>query len=212
MIRQRAAETERNGEDNQCTGGTIRRILVQFTVGISQLAQPATSIPAKKLSQRSRAPAVCVHHEDAAMTDPDTSSVKSTTYDPQAPFHPLRFPTLFNDLFHPSTLLYAVPPLTTTMTYGEDYMPSGTDVQFRISQPTIEGPLDKILLKDDYSSDSSWASTINVLCGAATAIDSAPPHFSDNLNGSTEKEPEVAPPASAENSVSVGIDLGTTYS
>lgn len=73
------------------------------------------------------------------------------------------FPSLFNDSFGPSALLYAAPTLTTTMTYGECYMPSGTDDQFRISQPTTEVPPDEILFDDDCSSDSDWASAINVL-------------------------------------------------
>ena len=102
------------------------------------------------------------------MTDSDTPSVKSTAPEsvsvisvpiPQSPSQALHFPSLFNDSFGPSALLYAAPTLTTTMTYGEGYTPSGSsDDQFRISRPTIEVPLDEILFDDNCSSDSNWAS------------------------------------------------------
>jgi len=191
MIKQRAAEKERNREVNQHAGGAIKRM--QFTFSVDQFPQPLTNTPAKKpdtkpsaeLSKRSRASALRVHHEDTVMTDSDTSSVKSTASEPvsvisipnpQSPSQALHFPSLFNDSFGPSALLYAAPTLTTTMTYGEGYAPSGSsDDQFRISRPTIEVPLDEILFDDDCSGDSNWASAINILCGAATAIDITPP-------------------------------------
>ena len=65
------------------------------------------------------------------MTDSDTS-VKSTASEtvpvisapiPQSPSQALHFPSLFNDSFGPSALLYAAPTLTTTMTYSEAYAP-----------------------------------------------------------------------------------------
>lgn len=221
MIKQRAAEKERNREAN-LYGGTIKRM--QFTFSVDQLAQPLTSTPVKKpdmkpsaeLSKRCRAPVVRVHHENTAMTDPDASSVNFTTSDsasvisaptPLAPSQALHFPTLFNDSFTPSALLYASPTLTTTLTYGEGLMSSSSDDQFRISRPTIEVPLDEILFNDDCS-DSSWASAINVLSGANTTIDIAPSQSSDedlneDLDHSFEKAPEVASASTAENIVPV---------
>ena len=96
-----------------------------------------------------------------------------------------------------SALLYAVPTFTTTMTYGEGYMPSASsDDQFRISRPTIEVPLSKILFNEE---DSNWASAINALCGAAIAIDIAPPPPSNqDIKIAVEEAPEIAPSASPD--------------
>jgi hypothetical protein len=104
---------------------------MQFTFSVDQFAQLLTSTPVKKpdtkpsadFSKRSRVPAARVHHEDSVMTDNDTSSVKSTSDPisnisaptPQASSQALHFPTLFNDSFGPSALLYSAPTLTTTM-------------------------------------------------------------------------------------------------
>jgi hypothetical protein len=91
--------------------------------------------------------------------------------------------------------------MTTSMPYGEGYVPSGSsDDQFRISQPTIEIPLDETLFDDDCSGNSNWASAINVLCGAATAIDITPPQSSNDSdpNVSVENTHEFAPSASPE--------------
>jgi len=140
---QRAAEKKHNRVVNQHGGGTIKRM--QFTFSVDQSPQPLTSTPVKKpitkpsaeLSKRSRTSALRVHHEDTVMTDSDTSSVKSTASEPvtvisaptpQAPFQALQFPSLFNDSFGPSALLYAAPTLTTTMTYGEGYDPFGSSL------------------------------------------------------------------------------------
>ena len=151
---------------------------MQFTFSVDQFAQLLTITPVKKpdmkpsaeFSKRSRVPAARVHHEDSVMTDNDTSSVKSTSDPisnisaptPQISSQALHFPTLFNDSFGPSALLYSAPTLTTTMTYGEGYMPSGTNDQFSISRPTIEVPLDEILFIDDCSSDGHWATASQV--------------------------------------------------
>jgi len=214
MIRQRAAEKERNREVNQLAGGMIKRM--QFTFSVDQT--PVTNIPVKKpdtrpsaeLSKRSRASALRVHLQDSIMTDSDTPSRKSTASEPipvisaptpQSPSQALYFPSLFNDSFGPSALLYAAPTLTTTMTYGEGYPPSGSsDDQFRISRPTIEVPLDEILFDDDCSGDSNWASAINILCGAATTIDITPPRPPNEPvpNVSVEKTHEITPSASPE--------------
>jgi GATA-binding protein, other eukaryote len=94
------------------------------------------------------------------MTETDTSSDVSVipAPTPEAPSQALHFPALFGDSFTSSALLYAAPTLTTTMTYEEGFMLSGSaDDQFRISRPTIEVPLDEILFYDD-SSDNNWAS------------------------------------------------------
>jgi len=159
MIKQRAAEKECNREVNQHAGGIIKRM--QFTFSIDQFPQLVSNTPIKKpdtkpsaeFSKRSRAPTLCIHHEDMVMTDSDTLTVKSTPSEsvsvisvpiPQSRSQALHFPSLFNDSFGPSALLYTAPTLTTTMPYGEGYAPSGSsDDQFRISQPTIEVPLDR---------------------------------------------------------------------
>ena len=133
------------------------------------------------------------------MTDSDTSSVKSTTSDPisiiSAPLpQALHFPTLFNDSFGPSALLYAALTLMTTMTYSEGSIPTGSsDDQFCISRPILEVPLN-VLFKDDCSGDGNWASAINM----------APSRPSnEHLNGSVEKEPEFDPSPSPENTLPV---------
>jgi len=189
---------------------------MQFTFSVDQFSQPLTSTPVKKpdtkpsgeLSKRHRTSALQVYHKDSVMTDSDTSSVKSTASEavtvisaptPQAPSQALHFPSLFNDSFCPSTLLYAAPTLTITMTYSEGYAPSGSsDDQFRISRPTIEVPLDEILFDDDCSGDSNWASTINILCGAATAINIAPPSNDSDPNTCVENTHDLASSASPE--------------
>ena len=170
MIKQRAAEKERNREANQNAGGTIKRM--QFTFSVDQPTHLVPSAPAKKpdtkpsaeLSKRSR-PAARVHHEDFIMAEPDPST---TSVVPQS--QALHFPALFNDSFTPSALLFASPTLTTTMSYGEGFAPSGSiDDQFRISRPTIEVALDEILFNDDPVADDDWA--LNVLTSVTTTND-----------------------------------------
>jgi hypothetical protein len=220
MIRQRAAEKERNRQANQHVGGTIKRM--QFTFSVDQFAQPLTSLPVKKpdtkpspeLSKRSRHAALRAHHEDTQMTDLDISTVNSASSDPVSlisaptpewPSQALHFPALFGDSFTPSALLYAAPTLTTTMTYGEGFMPSASaDDQFRISRPTIELPLDEILFNEDCSSDNNWASAINALSGATTAIDIAPSLCSsEDLDGASEQAPDLDSSATEEEILSV---------
>jgi GATA-binding protein len=212
MIKQRAAEKERNREAYLNAPGTIKRM--QFTFSVDQPTASVSSAPVKKpdtkpsaeLSKRSRVTAR-VHHEDTIMTNFDTSNVASDpissesvistgSYSSQS--QSLHFPTLFNDSFGPSALLYAAPTLTTPMTYGEGFAPScaADDDQFRISRPTIELPLDEILFDDDSSSDSGWASAINAL--SAATITKFRDTAKDSQTGSIDKAPE-APPAAAGN-------------
>ena len=215
MIKQRAAEKERNREAYLSAPGTIRRM--QFTFSVDQPTASVSSAPVKKpdtkpsaeLSKRSRA-AARVHHEDATMTNFDTSSVKSSASDPMnsesvistdsysSQSQSLHFPTLFSDSFGPSALLYAAPTLTTPMTYGEGFAPScaADDDQFRISRPTIELPLDEILFDDDSSSDGGWASAINAL--SAATITKFRDIAKESQTGSIDNAPE-APPAAAGN-------------
>lgn len=208
MIKQRAAEKERNREAYMNAPGTIKRM--QFTFSVDQPVISVSSAPVKKpdtkpsaeLSKRARA--ARVHHEDANMTDFDTTSAKSSASDPITPHesiissdssqsHALRFPTLFNDSFGPSALLYAAPTLTTPMTYGEGFAPSGSaDDQFRISRPTIEVPLDEILFDDESSSDDGWASAINALSAATITKFTSRNNAKESQSGSADKAPEAA--------------------
>lgn len=198
MIRQRAAEKERNREANLHSGGTIKRM--QFTFSVDQLAQHVSTTPVKKpdtkpsaeLSKRSRATAARFHYEDPLIADPDPSlrSATNSLVSPPTVSHTqaLHFPALFSDSFAPSALLYAAPTLTTTMTYGEGFVPSTTsDDQFRISRPTIEVPLDDIIFGDDSSAESNWASAINALSGA-TALDITAASHSSNDDFSVPDE------------------------
>jgi len=185
MIKQRAAEKERNREANQNAGGTIKRM--QFTFSVDQPTHLIPSAPAKKpdtrpsaeLSKRSRA-AARVHHEDSIMAEPDNCGVKCavpdqilSTTSAVSQSQTLHFPALFGDSFTPSALLFASPTLTTTMSYGEGFAPSGSiDDQFRISRPTIEVALDEILFNDDPVADDGWA--LNVLAGITTTNDINP--------------------------------------
>ncbi|KAF9529913.1 hypothetical protein CPB83DRAFT_875363 [Crepidotus variabilis] len=224
MIKQRAAEKERNREASLTAPGTIKRM--QFTFSIDQPISALFSAPVKKpdtkpspeLSRKSRTAAARAHHEDSNMTDADSSSVKSgssghtnsaetsTSSSSNSHTQALHFPTLFNDSFGPSALLYAAPTLTNTMTYGEGYAPSGSSNDtFRISRPTIEVPLDEILFNDDSSSDNGWASAINALSGATAshALPSSPEMNAGSITNAHEAA-SAAGSASASPSAPAG--------
>ncbi|KAI0063008.1 hypothetical protein BV25DRAFT_1803048 [Artomyces pyxidatus] len=67
----------------------------------------------------------------------------------------LRFPSLFSNDFGPSALLYPSPTVTNGMSYGEGVRHSASNTDsFSIVRPTIELPLDELLVE---SSDSPGA-------------------------------------------------------
>lgn len=176
IIWQRAAEKERTREANQYTRpGTIKRM--QFTFSLDQ-PTPISSNPApvKKpdlkpsaefkdnYARRGRPSARTSAAEvDSAPTLPDANDKDppltqrgrkpSATADGGQPDTDdynasLRFPSLFNNDFGPSALLYPSPSVTNGMTYGEGVRGnSGSD--FSILRPTIELPLDEILESSD---------------------------------------------------------------
>ena len=60
----------------------------------------------------------------------------------------LRFPSLFSTDFGPSALLFPTPTLTNAMNYGEGVRHSGPNSDsFDIIRPTIELPLDELLME-----------------------------------------------------------------
>ena len=204
MIRQRAVEKERNREASQnATPGTIKRM--QFTFSVDQPnAGALSSAPVKKpdskpssdLSKRAKAAAAAraQNDQDAVMVDANDSSASGTAS--KSTSSSLHFPALFSDSFGPSALLYPSPTLTTPMSYGEGFNPSGsTNDRFSISRPTIELPLDEILFNDDSNSDNGshdlWTSAIQALSN-----NSGMSSFSTDSNdsqgaGQVEKAPEA---------------------
>lgn len=67
----------------------------------------------------------------------------------------LRFPSLFSTDFGPSALLYPTPTVTNPMNYGEGVRHSiPTSDSFDIVRPTIELPLDELLMEPGDCSES----------------------------------------------------------
>ncbi|KAF4611687.1 hypothetical protein D9613_003762 [Agrocybe pediades] len=185
MIRQRAAEKERNREASQnAQPGTIKRM--QFTFSIDQpISSALSSTPAKKpdnkpsaefnkrpkvhnstaaraQQQAEQASASTAGAKDDAATSSTTTTTTTTTTitndtTTSATSYPasLHFPGLFNNDFGPSALLNAAPTLTNRMNYGEGFNPSTNNDQFSISRPTIELTLDDLLFSDDGSNEAS---------------------------------------------------------
>lgn len=181
IIRQRAAEKERSREANiNGRPGTIKRM--QFTFSVDQPTPAASAGPVQKpdlkpsaefkdnVSRRTRpvtrstatqedtltesASAHPDHHNDH---DTDATSLSSTTVsstNTQDAF--LRFPSLFSSDFGPSALLYPTPTLTNPMNYGEGVRHSfRSNDSFDIVRPTIELPLDELLMESDCS--DAWS-------------------------------------------------------
>ncbi|KAF8900459.1 hypothetical protein CPB84DRAFT_1747457 [Gymnopilus junonius] len=175
LIRQRAAEKERSREASQnAQPGTIKRM--QFTFSVDQPTQPSAAAPVKKpdtkpsaeFGKRTRASAARQVEQDAAMSENDSGNATATTTASSTStsttvVQSVHFPSIFDNGFDPSALLYATPTLTNRMNYGEGFNPSASNDQFSISRPTIELPLDDILFNDDFNSDipsSDWSSAI----------------------------------------------------
>ncbi len=93
------------------------------------------------------------HIPNRARKDTDATTFSSITVSSsnhQDAF--LRFPTLFSSDFGPSALLYPTPTVTNPMNYGEGVRHSNPSTDsFDIVRPTIELPLDELLMDGDCS-------------------------------------------------------------
>lgn len=84
--------------------------------------------------------------------DTDTTTTTITTHQDAL----LRFPSLFSSDFGPSALLYPTPTVTNPMNYGEGVRHSfPSNDSFDIVRPTIELPLDELLMESDCS--DAWS-------------------------------------------------------
>lgn len=175
MIRQRAVEKERNREaSHNAQPGTIKRM--QFTFSVDQPVYAPSTTPVKRpdtkpsteFTKRTRAAAKAqTVHEDAVMSDVDTTATTTNPASSAFSSQFLHFPPLFSAGFGPSALLYAAPTLTNPMNYGEGFNPSGANDSFSISRPTIELPLDEILFGDDVA--AGWVPTPQVISSNPTS-------------------------------------------
>ncbi|KAI9507942.1 hypothetical protein F5148DRAFT_980619 [Russula earlei] len=173
IIRQRAAEKERSREANvNGRPGTIKRM--QFTFSVDQPTNTASATPVQKpdlkpsaefkdsVTRRTRP--VTRSTATQGDTQPDSSLVPSDphndcdthndrkdtdTFSSASPQDALlRFPSLFSTDFGPTALLFPTPTLTNAMNYGEGVRHSvPTSDSFDIARPTIELPLDELLLE-----------------------------------------------------------------
>jgi GATA-binding protein, other eukaryote len=106
------------------------------------------------------------------LKDTDAASLATTSANSQDAL--LRFPSLFSNDFGPSALLYPTPTLTTSMNYGEGVRHTfPTTDSFDIVRPTIELPLDELLMESSDSSDA-WSAIAFVSASShARLLDSA---------------------------------------
>ncbi|KAI0321928.1 hypothetical protein OF83DRAFT_1080557 [Amylostereum chailletii] len=104
------------------------------------------------LTQRGRKPAATTHAPH------DVPS-----HDPISDFASLRFPSLFSSDFAPAALLHASPSLTNGMSYGEGVRGNANSLEnFGIVRPTIELPLDELLIESsDSPGDWSFSSSFD---------------------------------------------------
>ncbi|KIJ12312.1 GATA zinc finger transcription factor [Paxillus involutus ATCC 200175] len=174
LIRQRAAEKERNREASQnARPGTIKRM--QFTFSIDQPAPAGPNVGVtkpdlkpsaefKETATRRGRQAARAHvagdepndHTINMNTEMDASagSRKRKSF---AAFndHPsLKFPSLFSSDFGPSALLFPQPSFSNAMNYGED-VTNTSSRGFSIVRPTIELPLDELLSNVDTEDNHS---------------------------------------------------------
>ncbi|KAG6901552.1 hypothetical protein C0995_010609 [Termitomyces sp. Mi166 len=155
ILRQRAEEKERN----RAMPGTIKRM--QFTFNLDN-PSPAINEPVTKPNLKpsaefnSRAWSAAARPGDETM---DVVSAEANDKDPPRRISALRFPPLFSSDFGPSALLDATPTVTNSMNYGEGLNPTASHDSFSISRPTIELPLDELLLESTTDRDTfdSWA-------------------------------------------------------
>jgi hypothetical protein len=89
--------------------------------------------------------------------DIDATSVATTSANPHSAA--LRFPSLFSNDFGPSALLFPSPTVTNPMNYGEGVRHTvPTTDSFDIVRPTIELPLDELLMEPGDCSEA-WSVT-----------------------------------------------------
>jgi GATA-binding protein, other eukaryote len=180
IIRQRAAEKERSREAN-LTGrpGTIKRM--QFTFSVDQpTSSTASAVPVQKpdlkpsaefkdnVTRRTRPTTRSTatqedtqpdsaNDRDTHHTQHDRTDAEDTVATTSACLQDalLRFPTLFSSDFGPSALLFPTPTVTNAMNYGEGVRHSApTSDSFDIIRPTIELPLDELLMETGDCSEA----------------------------------------------------------
>jgi GATA-binding protein, other eukaryote len=144
MIRQRAAEKERDREASQnAQPGTIKRLQFTFSVekrtptevpSLTKLDHPISSSLDSSYPKRSRINNACptvesnVNNRLDGISDDMTTNEPSLTQRSRQPAaftndlraQSLRLPPLFSNDFGPSALLNSTPTLTTRMNYGEE--------------------------------------------------------------------------------------------
>jgi len=179
IIKQRAAEKERSREANlNGRPGTIKRM--QFTFSVDQPISTASAVPVQKpdlkpsaefkdnITRRTRpitrSTATQEDTQPDSANDSDTHHIQHDRNDTEDTVATngaslqdafLRFPTLFSSDFGPSALLFPTPTLTNPMNYGEGVRHSAsTSDSFDIIRPTIELPLDEILMETGDCSEA----------------------------------------------------------
>ncbi|KAF9235283.1 hypothetical protein BU15DRAFT_78114 [Melanogaster broomeanus] len=171
LVRQCAAEKERNREASQhAKPRTIKHM--QFTFSLDHLSPIAANVAVskpdlkpsaafKETITRRRRPTTranvagdeangCTSNTHIEMeTSAGSRKRKNFGSSNEQPF--LRFSSLFSSDFGPSALLYAQP--SNTMNYGED-VTNTSSRGFSITRPTIEPPLDELLINIDATEDN----------------------------------------------------------
>ncbi|KZT36132.1 hypothetical protein SISSUDRAFT_1063924 [Sistotremastrum suecicum HHB10207 ss-3] len=178
-VRRLAAEKERNRE--ALNGGVagrhgLNRMQFTFSVDAPKSDSMTTTVssasagqarankdkgtfkePAARKSSKVKA---ANEEQDVSMATTETSDAQPATdsTDPMAP-QALHFPSLFNDDFGPTALLYPTPSYGRSLSYGEGVSmgDGGSNLGFGITRPTIELPLDE-LLTGSASPEGSWSS------------------------------------------------------
>lgn len=177
MIRQRAAEKERNREASLHSGpGTIQRM--QFTFSVDQPTPAAMSGPVQKpdlkpsaeFNKPARRTAAAVAND---VMNYDNSKEPSLTQrgrktsnaaepvirqNDQSP-PSLRFPSFFSNDFDPRALYHPTPSRANPVSFGEGLTFNNVN-HFDIIRPTIELPLDELLTT--VESPGPWSSATSL--------------------------------------------------
>ncbi|KAH9963547.1 hypothetical protein BC827DRAFT_1266313 [Russula dissimulans] len=149
--KERSREANVNGRP-----GTIKR--VRFTFSVDQPTPTASATPVQKpdlkpsaefndnVTRRARTATRSTTTQGDTL--PDSASVLSTTSAGSRHDVLLRFPSLFSTDFGPSALLYPTPTVTNSINDGEGVRHFVlTSDPFDIIRPTIEPPLDELLME-----------------------------------------------------------------
>ena len=138
----------------------------EFKDNITRRSRPitrSTTTQEDTLPESASAPPDSHNDKDTHLTNrarkaTDATSLSSTivsSTNPQDAF--LRFPSIFSSDFGPSALLYPTPTVTNPMNYGEGVRHSfPSNDSFDIVRPTIELPLDELLMESGDCSDA-WS-------------------------------------------------------